>query len=124
MGSSLYCGFCFITSTLAGGIWCRPPHSAEVAPAWAPPKQVKATKTTYTPKALALTWAGAGALRWAELPSGQRVPGGQVSCNQGGLWWVGPELQGSVWSDGVGHGWRQPGGSGTAGARQPGWAGS
>lgn len=28
------------------------------------------------------------------------MPGGQVSCNQGGLWWVGPELQGCwVWSD-------------------------
>lgn len=44
VGSSLHCGFCFITSPLAGGAWCRPPQSAEVAPAWAPPKQVKATR--------------------------------------------------------------------------------
>lgn len=44
VGSSLHCGFCVITSPLAGGAWCRPPQSAEVAPAWAPPKQVKATR--------------------------------------------------------------------------------
>lgn len=31
-------GFCFITSLLAGGTWCRPLHSAEVAPTWAPLK--------------------------------------------------------------------------------------
>lgn len=48
------------------------------------PQAGQGQQTTYTLKALAVTWAGAGALRWAELPSGLRVPDGQVSWIQEG----------------------------------------